>query len=309
MASSTLISRKQPGGVYVMQDGSATTGSVFFVHSGTGTNSAGAGQNPDNPLASIDYAVGLCTANKGDRIYVMPGHTETVATAGGLTCDVAGVSIIGIPNGGAKPKVSFTATASTLVVSAAGVLFENMLFETAIDAVVSPILVQAADVQFLNIETREGTAMQSVDFITTTAAANRLLIDGWTHRGSASAGADTAISIVGGDGITLRNFWVDGDFAVACIENVTTAATNLTIGGGWNFNYLRTRNSADVVITLVATTTGNVGPNIAVRLQDNAANVTECVVGADMQIFQPILVVNLDGESSMNINITATTDA
>jgi hypothetical protein len=64
-----------------------------------------------------------------------------------------------------------------------------------------------------------------------------------------------------------------------------------------------------VIFTAVATTTGNVGPNISARLADNAANVTEAFVGADMQFFQPIRIVNLDGESSIETNITASTDA
>ena len=64
-----------------------------------------------------------------------------------------------------------------------------------------------------------------------------------------------------------------------------------------------------MIFSAVATTTGNVGPNIYARIADNAANVTEAFVGADMQFFQPIAIVNLDGEVGLNTNITATTDA
>ena len=160
----------------------------------------------------------------------------------------------------------------------------------------------------LGCETRDVTG-QATDFIVTDANADRLLIRGWTHRGAAAAGADTAITIVGGDNITIEDFWIDGNFAVACIENVTTAAVNLTVGGGSKVNYARTRNAADVIFTAVATTTGNVGPNIMARLQDDAANVTEAFVGADMQFFNPIKVVNADGEAGLDTNITATADA
>jgi hypothetical protein len=44
-------------------------------------------------------------------------------------------------------------------------------------------------------------------------------------------------------------------------------------------------------------------------LQDNAANITEALVGAAMQFMQPINLVNLAGESSMQTNIAASTDA
>ena len=107
----------------------------------------------------------------------------------------------------------------------------------------------------------------------------------------------------------IRNFWIDGNFDTAAIENVTTAAVNLTINGGANGSYIRTRNAADIAFTAVATTTGNVGPNIYARLQDDAANITEAFAGADMQFFQPIAIANADGEVGLNTNKTASADA
>ena len=194
-------------------------------------------------------------------------------------------------------------------VDAAGITIQNFLFTGGIDALTGPIDVNASDFSMLNCETRDVTG-QTTDFIVADANADRMLIDGWVHRGAAGAGAESALQLVGGDNTTVKNFWVDGNFGTACIENVTTAAVNLTVGGGSNgANYARTRNADDVIFTAVATTTGNVGPNIYARVADNAANVTEAFVGADMQFFQPIAIVNLDGEVGLNTNITATTDA
>lgn len=282
-------------------------GNVFWVDSGAGSN--GNKGTFDRPFATIDYAVGACTASNGDIIFVKPGHVETVIAAAGLALDVAGVAVVGLGSGSLRPTVNVTtAVSASAVVSAANVSLVNMLFTGGIDALTGPLSITGADCTLVNVETRDVTG-QATDFIVTAATADRLMIDGWTHRGAAAAGADTALSIVGGDGITVRNFWVDGNFAVAAIENVTTAATNLTIGGGSDMCYLRTRNSADVVITLVATATGNVGPNIMIRLQDNAANITECMVGADMNFFDPIMVVNADGERGLQFNGTVSTDA
>ena len=193
-------------------------------------------------------------------------------------------------------------------VAAANITIKNILFTGGIDALTNPIHIAAADCKLIDIETRDVTG-QATDFIVTTAAANRLLIDGWVHSGAAGAGADTAISIVGGDGITIKNFRIWGNFAVACIENVTTATTNLIIGGFGTNNYAKTVNAADIIITLHANATGFVGPNIAAMLKDNAANITEAFVGAKMAFIQPIRLVNADGESSIDINITASTDA
>jgi hypothetical protein len=101
VAKTELFVRQQPGGVFSVVNQAVTTGNIFFVDSGsaTGANSVGAGQNPDAPFLTIDYAVGQCTANNGDIIYVMPGHAEVVAAAAGLDLDVAGITIVGLGSG------------------------------------------------------------------------------------------------------------------------------------------------------------------------------------------------------------------
>ena len=282
-------------------------GNIFWVDSGSGSNTNDG--THVRPYATLDYAVGKCTANNGDLILVKAGHTETVTAAGGLDLDVAGITIIGLGNGSDRPTVNFTtAVTADMDVDADNITISNFLFTGGIDALTGPIDVNAADFTMMDCETKDVTG-QSTDFIVTDANASRLMIDGWTHRGAAAAGGASALQIVGGDGATVRNFFIDGNFDTAAIENVTTAATNLTINGGANGSYIRNRNSADVCFTAVATTTGNVGPNIYARVADNAANITEAFVGADMQFFQPIAIANADGEVGLNTNITASTDA
>jgi hypothetical protein len=109
--------------------GRFTTGNVLFVDSGAALagDNVGRGQSPDKPCATIDYAVGRCTANNGDVIYVMPGHAETVSAAGGLDLDVAGITIIGIGNGSDQPTVTLdTADTADIDVDAANVTVENL---------------------------------------------------------------------------------------------------------------------------------------------------------------------------------------
>lgn len=287
-----------------------TTGQTFFVQSTSGNakNDPSHGGAPDYPFATMDYANERCVAGRADVVVVMPGHVETVTAAGGLDLDTAGVTWLGIGTGASRPTINFTTVVGAdMDIDAADITMANFLFTGGIDALTGPIDINAADFKLLGCETRDVTG-QATDFIVTDANADRLLISGWTHRGAAAAGADTAISIVGGDDITIQDFWIDGNFAVACIENVTTAAVNLTVGGGVGVNYARNRNAADVIVTAVATTTGNIGPNIYMRLADNAANVTEALVGAVMQFFSPLLIVNADGEAGLTWNGTVTAD-
>lgn len=285
-------------------------GNIFYVNSShASASNSNTGRKPSAPLATIDYAIGLCTADLGDTIVVGAGHTETVTAAAGVLMDVAGVTIVGVGRGSKRPTVNFTtAVGASFRVTAANCRVIGMLFTGGIDALTNPIDIRGADFGFYECETRDVTG-QATDFIVTTAAADRLHIRDWFHNGAAAAGADTALSIVGGDHIVVEDWEVIGNFAVAGIENVTTAATNIRIGGGAKQCHLWTKNAADVAVTLVSTTTGQVGPNINARLTDNAANITEAFVGAAAVFFQPINIVNLAGESSMQTNITASTDA
>jgi hypothetical protein len=288
------------------------TGKTFYVN-----NATGQGRNPgngnkgtlDSPLATIDNAVGRCVANRGDIIFVGPGHVETVTAAGGLDLDVAGIAVIGLGSGSLRPQVNFTTVVGAdMDIDAANITIANMLFTGGVDALTGPIDVNAADCRLINIETRDVTG-QATDFIVTDDNCDRLIISGWKHLGAAAAGADTAISLVGGDDWIIEDFDIYGTFAVAGIENVTTASNRVRIGGGARWSYIWTENAADIAITMVAASTGFIGPNINVMLQDNAANVTECIVGAAMQFMLPINVCNLAGEASMVFNATATTDA
>jgi hypothetical protein len=282
-------------------------GKVFWVSSTAGSN--GNRGTYEQPFSTIDYAVGRCRANKGDIIFVMPGHVETVTAAGGLDLDVAGIVLIGLGNGNLRPQINFTtAVGADMNVSAANITMVNFRFTGGIDALTGPIDVNASDFELVDIITEDVTG-QATDFIVTDANASRLRISGWQHRGASAAGADTAISMVGGDDIVIEDFSLYGNFAVAGIENVTTAMNRVRIGGGTTPSYIWTENAADVAITMVAATTGSIGPNINIMLQDNAANITEAVVGAACQFYQPINIANLAGEVGMQTNITASTDA
>jgi hypothetical protein len=121
---SALYYRRGAGGKVAIEDMAISTGQRFFVHSVTGTDGTAYGFTPDKPLATIDYAIGLCTASKSDVIYVMPGHVETVAAT--IAADVAGINIIGIGNGRLRPAITGLTATATCTVSAANVTLKNL---------------------------------------------------------------------------------------------------------------------------------------------------------------------------------------
>jgi hypothetical protein len=128
-------------GIPVLGSGSElippTTGSVFYVHSGTGSASND-GRSPSSALATVDQAVNKCTANKGDVILVMTGHAETISSATSLVLDVAGVSVIGLGSGNKRPTFTFaTATTAAIPVSADNISFKNCRIIGNLDNIVT----------------------------------------------------------------------------------------------------------------------------------------------------------------------------
>lgn len=267
------------------------------------------------PFDTLDYAIGKCRANKGDIIFIKPGHAETL-TATSVAVDVAGIAIIGLGQGSARPTFNADATASVFAISAANVLVHNLLFTGGIDAVVSMITVDAADVVLSKIEIRDVTG-QIVDGLLTTANADRMVVDGFVYDGAVADGGAAAIAIVGGDRIEIMNFNLDGDFSVGAIDVRTTATTRIWIHDGSFYN----RDAAvdTVVVDTITASTGNIGPNLLINLEEHAANITEALTGATFRYFggggvaglvgDTILVCNLDGEAGMVINKVASTDA
>jgi hypothetical protein len=287
-------------------------GQIFFVNNSSVIAPGGIGGSDGNPgsyqkpFSTLDYAIGRCTANRGDIIFVMPGHVETLATAAAIALDVAGVAVIGLGVGSLRPKLNFTATAATMTMSAANCSIKNILFTGGIDAVVSPLVISAADCTVEQCELRDVTG-QMTNGILTTAAADRLKILDHVHRGDTAAGTGAAIAIVGGDSIEITAKVIDGNFSVGAIDVRTTATTNLWVH---DIGRMYTRNAADILIVdTITASTGQIGPNINGRLTDNAANITEAFTGATFVYMQPLNLVNLAGESSMQSNITASTDA
>lgn len=290
----------------------AHPGKVFWVNNSGVLAEGGVGGSNGNPgtyqkpFASIDYAVGRCTASRGDIIAVMPGHVETVTAAAGLDLDVAGIAVIGLGAGSLRATINFTtATTADMDVDAANITLYNILFTGGVDALVAPIDVNAADCSIINCEWRDVTG-QATDVILADANADRLYIDGYFHNGAAAAGGASAIALTGMDNPVIKNFKIVGNFTVGGIDIRTTAAVDVDISRG----YIWTKNSADIaIVDTITGSTGRIGPDIQIMLTDNAANITASVTGATFHLFDPVYVCNLVNEKAMLINWTASTHA
>lgn len=157
-----------------------TTGSVFFVCSVTGSND-NAGTDPSAPKATVQGAISLCTANKGDKIIVMPGHAETV-TSTSINLSTAGVSVICLGTGLERPTFTYSTAAATITVSAANCSFVGGHHKANFLDVASAFTLGAAkDFKLLGNTFRDGTASLNFLSIVTTGAtdndADSLVVD------------------------------------------------------------------------------------------------------------------------------------
>lgn len=253
-----LFSRHQPGGVFTVDDVAEHPGSIFFVHSGTGTDGAGYGRNPDAPLATIDYAIGLCTASKGDVIYVLPGHAENLTAADSIDCDVAGVSIIGLGSGNLLPILSTTAAAGSITVDAANVTLKNLRllanFATGTTAGVT-ITANGNGCTLDGLQFRDTSATSEfLVHVSVAAAVTDLLIQNCSFV-TAAGSLTNSILFAGATTNTVirRNvFFVDS--ADSVIDHLAAACVNILIDSNYIVN--QDTGAAGYVIDVHASGTG-----------------------------------------------------
>ncbi|MBX4215334.1 hypothetical protein KW797_00065 [Candidatus Parcubacteria bacterium] len=225
-----------------------TTGKVFFVDSNLGNNGRN-GRSPEQALATIANALARCTANKGDIIVAMPGHTETISAAGTLTA-VAGVTVIGLGSGTLKPLLTWSATGSTFAISAANFRLINVNTQVSVDSVVVMFPVTAAGFVMDSVDFIETSAKQALIFLNTTAAGVQPTIRNCKHR-QITAGCTKWIDLVGADRFVIENCFFHLHASTHIIGGTTTESLQ---GLLQNINSVNEADAANIL--MLANTTG-----------------------------------------------------
>lgn len=185
-----LFARRQAGGVITFVDERLASGDIYWVNSATGTDAAGYGENPDSPVATLDYAIGLCTAGQGDLIVLMPGHAETTTA---IALDVAGVRIVGQGYGQNRPTLTATTAASDLIaVTAANCEIENVRLVGAASGNTALLDLSAAATDFVARRCEFSQAATPLNGVT--ISADRFVFEDCQWIGTAN-GPDFAIAL------------------------------------------------------------------------------------------------------------------
>jgi hypothetical protein len=251
-------------------------GQVFFVNNSSvlaDGGIAGSNGNPgtyQKPFATIDYAVGRCLAGRGDLILVMPGHAETISSSSVLALDVAGVAILGLGVGSARPTLTFTAAAATINVTAANITVSNILHVANFAAVASAYTNNAA-VEFCvdNCEFRDTSSILNfVAVVTTTVSvsANGLTFTRNKVFGLGTTAATTPIKLLANtDRVTIN----DNQIVLAALSNTSAllahaalVVTNLEMARNSVFRPSTDTATGGLLVTRSSTTnTGHIFDN------------------------------------------------
>jgi hypothetical protein len=236
-------------------------GNIIYVSSTLGS-STGPGWSPNNAYATIDQAVGACTANNGDVIVVLPGHAEVVSAAGGLDLDVAGITVLGIGVGSEQPTVTLdTAITADVDVDAAGVTVENIHFRANFADITAAIDVNADDFTLRRCRLTElATNMNALIWVQDAAAggSDRITIED-CYCVARDAANTHFVNFAGtGDGHKVVRNTLMGDWGTMCIGGAGVVTNCLVLDNLID----NTATTNDACINFAATATGIVARNL-----------------------------------------------
>ena len=110
-------------------------GQVFYCGNGNVFNPGQRGASNTNngtylgPYSTLDYALSRCVQGRGDIVFILPGHKESIPDASTLAFDCADVAIVGLGGGASRPTFTFnTAASANIPVRSANMSIQNCLF-------------------------------------------------------------------------------------------------------------------------------------------------------------------------------------
>jgi hypothetical protein len=264
------------------------TGNVWFVDTVAGSD-GNDGTSPARAFQSLPRAITAAVANNNDYIFVLEGSTITVADATTIALSKAGLSIIGLGYGDARPVFNFTtANTATIAVSANNIYINNFrhtanflsiaaayTLTTATNLILDGNLFKdtSAILNFLNIVKSTGAA-NTVDGLT---AINNI----WTSLGTTSVNS-FVLSANDIDRAALANNTVTMATTVdAAILLTVTAGVLTNLNCGWNKGYRNNTTTANGSLINVggSTSSGFVYNNYVQTLTTTADKLFTTTVG------------------------------
>ncbi len=288
-------------GNMVVADQSLSTGRRIFLDATTGSDAGGYGASPEKPVATLDYAFGLCTDSQGDIIYAMPGHAETEASAVGLAeMDIDGVTLQGLGHGADRPTFNFTHADADMTVTGASLTIRNCLFVSGV-ANCKTTLNVGADADGLTLEDCEfkdgGTSgTELLNGITLATTITDVLIRNCRFLTVEGGTIASAILFAGSNGnCRIQHCYFNGAYATAAILGSAGTGTQIQIFDNW-----MKVTDGEPGIELKSDTTGVISRN---HIESTGVTADAAIVAADCSWFENYCVIG-DGLAAELVGVS-----
>ncbi len=251
-------------------------GRVYWVGNGTlgsGVFPAGNGSSPDYPLSTIEAAFAKTVTGRGDIIYVLPGHTQNIATATQWSAIKSNTRVIGLGVGIERPIFTFSATGSQLAIGATitSVMIRNCQFYaagprgTTALTVTAPFSFSGPGLQFLENEVQCGVDADQLatDCISLAATAKDCTFHSNYIWGGAGSVITTVLKTAGAvDRLKLINNTITAEVATAATGVLLDLSNAAIVDNIITGNFLSNSTaSAKYVLKPHASSTGFVDKN------------------------------------------------
>ena len=244
-------------------------GKDWYVNSAA--SAGGDGATPDSAKTTLAAALALTSA--GDRVFIAPGHTETISAAAGIAMSQSGVTVIGLGNGTNRPTFTWSATASTWTIAGSNNVVSNIRCTSSIDEMVVMFQVTGSNVVLDRVDHFETASCQTIAFATFATGTDCTVQNCEHYQANAAAAAQLWITATSNTRFkALNNVFMLAlqDGATCCVLRFVTC-TNILVRGN---SIKMTGYTANLLSAFLAlnTTTGNVEYNNIYA--DVAANTT-----------------------------------
>lgn len=245
-------------------------GRDFYVDSNTG-QATGSGSNPDEALSTVTLALAKCTANRGDRVFLLPGHAETIGNET-LAWAKAGVEIIGLGRGAKQARFHHNHASALITIGANDMAIRNCRFSADVTSVAVGIDVLAGFDDFVLdrclFDTVTGGTDEYTIGVQINAGCDRAVVEGNVFDMGIAATAVSVKLTGASDRPTIRGNQFYGDASSSHICGITTLSTRVLIEDNLIVQGVGGDVGAVAAITLLTGTTG------IIRHNNTVANLT-----------------------------------
>lgn len=254
----------------------------------------------DRPFSTLAYAITQCVANRGDIIFIKPGHAETITSNTALPFNVAGIAIVGLGAGASRPTFTFTtANTNRIPVSAANISIQNCVFiGNFLSIATCFLLTTAPEFTVDNCAFRDTSAVLGfLSIVTTTVSVNadgltftnnEVYSDATTSPGPAIVIAGTIARLTVSDNMVVHS--TASNNVAALIAHGALVVSGLRCERNLIFSVNTDTATGGILLTTSATTGSGIISGNRIRALDTAAAILVPAIAVQYGMFDNLYV-------------------